>query len=92
MYREANVLLLVFDLNYKRTFEELDSWCDEARDYGFAGGVRIVVGNKSDQLRILPEEATKGWATSKGCLYAETSASTGKGIDELRDLIIKTTK
>lgn len=45
-YREAHMLLLVFDLTSKRSFESLDMWVREASDQGASEIPIAIIGNK----------------------------------------------
>lgn len=46
-YKEANAILLIFDLCSKKSFDGLDNWIREANKYGAnKEAVVFVVGNK----------------------------------------------
>lgn len=45
-YKECSVILLVYDVTLKRSFDGLDMWIREANDYGAAAIPVAVVANK----------------------------------------------
>lgn len=51
-YKEASLILLIFDLTVKRTLEALDMWLREANDYGAGALPVFLVGNKVIVLTI----------------------------------------
>eukprot|EP00835_Amoeboradix_gromovi_P001680 NODE_82_length_22708_cov_0.383476.p9 type:complete len:216 gc:universal NODE_82_length_22708_cov_0.383476:11303-10656(-) len=81
-YRNAQGVLLVFDLSNKETFTSLDKWYKELQAYCPSVPI-VVVGNKSDQKReITRQEATK-YAESINATYVEVSAKTNLNINEV---------
>ena len=49
-YRGAQGVVLVFDITDRRTFTNLDIWLAELEKHGGEKMVKVVVGNKSDQV------------------------------------------
>ena len=49
-YRGAQGVVLVYDITERRTFQNLDGWLEELDRYGGAEMVKVVVGNKRDQV------------------------------------------
>ena len=60
-YRGAQGVVLVFDITDRRTFNNLDVWLAELEKYGGEKMVKVVVGNKRDQVSGLDD--------SPNCLY-----------------------
>ena len=54
-YRGAQAVLLAFDITDRRTFTNLDIWLAELEKHGGEKMVKVVVGNKSDQVSGLTE-------------------------------------
>jgi GTPase SAR1 family protein len=52
-YKEASMILLVFDLTLKRSLEGLDMWMREANDYGAGALPVFVAANKVNQSYTL---------------------------------------
>ena len=46
-------MILVYDITQRKTFHNLDSWLEELDRYGGDKMVKVVVGNKRDQVRVL---------------------------------------
>ena len=54
-YRGAQGVVLVYDITERRTFQNLDGWLEELDRYGGAEMVKVVVGNKRDQVSGLTD-------------------------------------
>ena len=54
-YRGAQGVVLVYDITDRRTFNNLDLWMAELEKYGGEKMVKVVVGNKRDQVGGLPD-------------------------------------
>ena len=87
-FRESQGVLLVFEVNDRKTFAGLTRWEREAKSNGLdLASVQVVVcGNKTDLpgREVNTSEANK-WASGKGYQYVETSANTGEGVSEVFD-------
>ena len=79
-YRNANGVILVFDLTNENSFTKLNSWIKDINDN--AGNVEIIlVGNKSDlEDRKIPKLNAERLAKEKSFKYIETSAKEGTNI------------
>eukprot|EP01100_Stratorugosa_tubuloviscum_P009777 TRINITY_DN4117_c0_g3_i1.p1 TRINITY_DN4117_c0_g3~~TRINITY_DN4117_c0_g3_i1.p1 ORF type:complete len:205 (+),score=109.07 TRINITY_DN4117_c0_g3_i1:129-743(+) len=88
-YRGADCCVLVFDVNVRKTFENLDSWRDEfliqssPRDpdnFPF-----VVLGNKIDtaENRMVQQKQAQQWCQTKGNIpYFETSAKDAFNVEQ----------
>src|SRR4051812_620822 len=47
-YRNANLILLCFDLTKQDTFTKLDEWLNDIKEHGEEGVKLFIVGNKLD--------------------------------------------
>ncbi len=94
-FRGAHVLLFVFDLCKKESFEAIESYWREHASwkrnelgiYGSTitqGAMAFLVGNKSDreEFREVADRDAIVYAHSRGMQYFETSAKTGAHVDE----------
>lgn len=83
-YRFSAVVLMVFDVTSRSSFEHLHSWLDEVRASASASAVLALVGNKSDlrDRRCVPREEAEAFAERIGALYYETSALRDRGVTE----------
>ena len=91
--KDADIILLVYDVTYKDSFNHLSNWLNflteekiDIKDKIFA-----VVGNKTDlnDRREVSAEEGKKFAEEKNFIFLEVSAATGDGINELFDVILK---
>ncbi|KAM3142029.1 hypothetical protein pb186bvf_005902 [Paramecium bursaria] len=85
-YKDANLLILVFDLTVRATMVALDSWFREASDYGAGNVPVVVIGNKKEKRNMLESEG-QNWAKSRGFQYIECSAAQNQNINVLVNMI-----
>jgi small GTP-binding protein len=81
--RGACAALVVFDLSVAETFQSVNRWIQEFRDFGCDGCFLYVVGNKSDLVQTVPEGEAAQWATDTGFTFFSVSAKTGSGVERL---------
>lgn len=86
-YRDAKGAVLVYDITDASTFDRVKSWTKELRKMvGDKTKICLtIVGNKLDLERnrvVSVEEATK-YASSVGATFFETSAKTGRGVEDV---------
>jgi len=95
-YRGALGALLVYDVTLFSSFENIPRWLKELRDHANRDIVLVLVGNKIDMLndkianREVSEEAAKRLAEEYDLPWLETSAKTGKNVEEAFAKVIKT--
>eukprot|EP00116_Pleurobrachia_bachei_P005409 sb/3465671/ len=85
-YRDAQGVILVYDVTNRESFRHLDDWLLEMRKFTCETDSFIVAvcANKTDaSRRVVTEEAGREFAEKKGFLYFELSAYSGKGINEM---------
>ena len=89
--KTSDAVILVYAINNKNSFLSLNAWLNKLNNLvDLAKKPIIIVGNKSDvdpSLREVEYEEGKNFAESKGYKFFETSAKTGKGINEAFDEI-----
>lgn len=91
-YRGAQGIILVYDVARKETFDSLSMWLQEVEQYSMGGGkevVKLLVGNKVDQTRVVPRETADEWARSRGMLFMEASAKTKEGISQVFNEVVQ---
>ena len=89
-YRDAQGVLLVFDVNNRSSFEALDSWLVEAEANGLNNPASILCGNKCDgKKRVVTEAEAKKWAASQGMKYFDASAKEGDNVKPMFEALFK---
>ena len=84
-YKDAQGIVLVFDVTNRGSFEECDNWLTEANKYGADSSniPCILVGNKTDKRRQVEETEGMQYAQNRGMNYIETSAATGQNVEDM---------
>ena len=82
-YQGADMVISIFDLTNRKSFESVSKWYNDIRKYqrGLTG---LILGNKEDlvdERKISSDEALKV-AETLNLEYVETSALTGKNIEQ----------
>ncbi|KAL4217356.1 Vacuolar protein sorting-associated protein 21 [Mactra antiquata] len=81
--------VIVYDVTEKDTFSHVEYWVAEVRKYATDLTTLAVVGNKLDLAEYNPPrrqvttEEAQSWCRFNDILFYETSAKTGKNVDEL---------
>jgi Ras-related protein Rab-2A len=89
-YRDAAGALLVYDVTRRETFDHLERWLNDARQFASQHIAITLVGNKCDltKRRIVKREDAENFAEENGLEYIETSAKSASGVD---DAFLRTT-
>ena len=90
-YNGTEVVIIVFSLTDKKTFENAETWYSEARRNADDSALIIVVGAKADEptRAVTADDTTAFTARHPNVKYLEVSAKTCKNIDELMDAIVE---
>ncbi|XP_076460222.1 ras-related protein Rab-13-like isoform X2 [Babylonia areolata] len=85
LYTGSDAIFIVFDVTNTSSFEALDSWLREISRFSSGTPEIGIVGNKSDlkQKRTVSTAEARKFAVHHKCLYFETSAATGDGVDDM---------
>ena len=88
--KNANCVILTYDITEKSSFSALGKWLSDVKDNVVEGTFIILCGNKIDlnNKRVIPKEEGEKFAKENNIAFAETSATTGQGIDELFNTIL----
>ena len=83
--RDANIILIVYDISIKESFAHTDYWVNETKELKREDAIFVLIGNKTDleEKRTISTKDAENYATEKGFLFQEVSAKTGDGIEEL---------
>ena len=88
-YKNANGVILCFDLTSQESFKNVKSWLDGIYQHTDPDIVKVLVGNKSDlaEHREVTYEQAMEVAEQHKMEYFETSAKTRENIDNLSQSI-----
>ena len=82
----ANGALIVFDLSRWHTFEELEDWLKDLREYAGENVPFVLIGNKADLIEksdeLYERESAQVFAKKEKTYYVETSAKTGEKVED----------
>ena len=89
--KNADCIVIVFDITNKDSFNSLNHWLNSARNNTIDGTIFIICGNKSDlkEKRTVTDEEIKDYTEKNDLLYVECSALKGEGIKNLFNTIAK---
>lgn len=89
-YRGAVGIIIVYDITKNNTFDNVQKWIKEIRENAPTDVVLLLVGNKLDlaHFRQVEIEQAKYFAEKNICLFTETSALNGEGVEGAFDLLI----
>jgi len=86
-YRGAHAAILVFDVTAPDTLDKVSGWVEELQAQANEDSFIVLAANKCDLRNITPDsvspEKANAYARTIGATVFETSAKTGKGIEDL---------
>uniref|UniRef100_H3CCU5 small monomeric GTPase n=1 Tax=Tetraodon nigroviridis TaxID=99883 RepID=H3CCU5_TETNG len=82
-YRDANALLLLYDVTNKASFDNIRAWLTEIHEYAQQDVVVMLLGNKADSThnRVVKREEGEKLAKEFGVPFMETSAKSGLNVE-----------
>uniref|UniRef100_A0A2K5P8E0 small monomeric GTPase n=1 Tax=Cercocebus atys TaxID=9531 RepID=A0A2K5P8E0_CERAT len=82
-YRDAQALLLLYDITSKSSFDSIRAWLTEIHEYAQRDVVIMLLGNKADMSseRVIRSEDGETLAREYGVPFLETSAKTGMNVE-----------
>ena len=93
-YRGARVILVVYDVTNKQSFDNIQTWIEEAKAKSIVdGAVFVIVGNKIDlsEERTVSREQGEDLAQKIHAIFVETSARTHERVEEPFMLAVRKT-
>ena len=90
-YHDTNSALIVFAINNRDSFEQLDSWAQELNERADTKPLMFFVGNKNDldSEREVSFAEANALAEKYNSPYFEVSALTGEGIENLFNYVAR---
>jgi len=84
-YRNANCAVVVYDITQAASLEKARTWIRELQRQADPSIVIALCGNKTDLAarRQVSQEEAKKYADEEGLMWAETSAKSGEGVQEI---------
>ena len=88
--REAQIILLIYDITDRESFDSMPKWIQEVLDVKNSEAVFILIGNKIDleSERKVSFEEGKKFAEENKFVFQEVSAKNGKNFETLFDVQI----
>ncbi|XP_073444068.1 ras-related protein Rab-37 isoform X2 [Dendrobates tinctorius] len=82
-YRDAQALLLLYDITSKTSFDNIRAWLTEVHEFAHKDVVIMLLGNKCDvnSGRVIRTEDGETLAKEYGIPFMETSAKTGVNVE-----------
>lgn len=82
-YRDANALLLLYDVTSLTSFNNVRAWLSDIHEYAHSDVIVILIANKVDktQERVVTREMGEKLANEYDVTYIETSAKTGLNVE-----------
>ena len=82
--RDANIIIIVYDINNKDSFTHTSFWINEIKDLKREDSITALVGNKCDMdKKLVTTDEGKNLAKEKGMIFKEVSAKSGLNIENL---------
>ena len=88
-YKKANGIILLYDVTSRESFQNIKQWIKDINNNITMKPFLILVGNKIDLERKVTQQEGEELAQKYSVLYFETSAATGKGIEETFQALVE---
>ena len=84
-YKNSVCAMVVYDITSQESFEHVQNWIEDIRNQSPKTVLIILIGNKIDleDKRVVSYDEGNEFAMKNGIIFAETSAKTGDGIEEI---------
>ena len=85
-YKNSACFILVYEINNRKSFENLSNWIENFKKSEPKTVLKVLVGNKCDleeKREVSEEEGRKFAENNEMLLFFETSAKTGKNVEEV---------
>jgi small GTP-binding protein len=84
-YKNSVCAMVVYDITSLDSFHHVQNWIEDIRNQSPKTVLIILIGNKIDleEKRVVSYDEGSEFAIRNGIIFAETSAKTGDGIEEI---------
>jgi len=82
-YRGAHAVAIVYDVTNEQSFLNVETWVNEIKKNISEDIPIILIGNKMDSKRIVPNSEAKDYADKNEFIYIETSAKDNTNINDI---------
>ena len=84
-YKNSTCAFIVYDITFKKTFDNVIIWLNECRDMCYKNILICLIGNKIEleDKREVTFEDGENFAKENNLLFFETSAKNGNNINEI---------
>lgn len=90
-YKGAMGIILTYSVTDKKSFQNIEIWMKQIMSHA-PDAVIILVGNKCDLEPEIPSDQGEQLAKSHNIKFFETSAKTGKNVEEIFQVLAKDIK
>ena len=88
--KNANCIILTYDISNKETFSSLSKWYTDSKEYVNENTLFVICGNKIDLKKVITQKEIEDFSKEKNIPFcAEVSALTGEGINQMFNAIVK---
>lgn len=90
-YQRAKGAVIVYDITDKATFDRVVAWVTELKKFAEPNIAIVIAGNKCDResQRQIPQAMAVEYANSVNAQHFNTSAKTGRGVEEMFTALAK---
>ena len=90
-YRQANGVMLVYDVTKKDSLNKLEAWIESINENAHSNVVKYLIANKTDLVedRVISTEKGNAYAEKHEMKYFETSAKDKLNVNEIFDSITR---
>eukprot|EP01098_Paradermamoeba_levis_P008680 TRINITY_DN3591_c0_g1_i1.p2 TRINITY_DN3591_c0_g1~~TRINITY_DN3591_c0_g1_i1.p2 ORF type:complete len:230 (-),score=64.41 TRINITY_DN3591_c0_g1_i1:47-736(-) len=89
-FRSAVAAGIVYDITKKESFESVERWLDDLRNYSSPSIIIILIGNKTDEEseRVISKAEGENLAKKHKLLFMETSAKNGSNVEKAFEILV----
>jgi Ras-related protein Rab-1A len=88
-YRGSNAVILCYDTTDKNTFQNINKWLEEVKNFSVGSPLLILCGTKTDleEKRVVSYEEAEEYAKTNNMHFFESSAKNNSNVKEIFELI-----